>query len=146
MSLIENDKHNTFTDLVKISEITGWRGIFSENTLMEWISRKRVETVLIQGGKVRCIKRRDLYYIIDEVIRNAHVEKSGVMPEEFGKYKGTFLKKKQVAEILGYSVRTIDRLIAEGKLEARKLGESKQSSVRITGDSLDRHLRNEGLY
>jgi excisionase family DNA binding protein len=52
-----------------------------------------------------------------------------------------YLTRKEVAKLLGVNERTVDRLIKKGKLRVTKLGDSRNSLVKIHKDSLAQFLR-----
>ena len=116
-------------------------GCFDYDKLKTYIQRLDIEVHYIQDGSVECIRRNDYWRIATLAFNQAFMgdEKPEVLRQ---KYEGKLQRKKDVAEIIGHSIRTVDRLIANGELEAIKLGDRKQSSIRVNGSSLDSYLSN----
>lgn len=136
----QGKKFAHYNDFVSIGILSkSSRGCFDYEKLKIYIQRLDIDIHYIQNGTVECIRKNDFWRIASLALKEAYMgdDSPDVVKQQ---YEGQLLTKKRVAEILGNSTRTIDRLIARGDLEAIKLGDSKQSSIRVTGASLDLYL------
>jgi excisionase family DNA binding protein len=52
-----------------------------------------------------------------------------------------YITRQQAAKILGVFVRTIDRRIKDGRIKAVKIGELKNSPIRIRKDDFEEYLK-----
>ena len=123
MPVKQGKEYQYYNDLVDVGILCGRLGLFDREKLDRYIQRFDIETHVINDGMTTCIRRNDYYRITNHILRDAYQGKDTIEPV-VRKYEGELLKKSVVAKILGVSTRTVDRLIANGNIEATKLGDS----------------------